>query len=567
MKLKLGNSIALSMGAMLFLSMMAIFPASSVATPKIYMDPAVNEVGKDHLEGAGIGFKWNITLWVTGYGTPPVFAWQVSLLYDLVAGINCTRAWVANFDPAYIFVDAGPGVTYPVTEVVTPSPQDILIWNTTVVDLENPVSEAWRWTDGTNEYNVHDYVPNRSGKFGPCAFLRLGNISGPTTWCHIESVAGNLQVVVKQAAFAKVGDTLTTQPAQGPPPDPAKLAIFEFEIIYAPPSGKVFSNLEIDNEDTFLLDYDYREVLPIAKEKGYYEYEYAVVNLEVKPNQHIADKLETFNVTVWLNNVTESDRVIGAQFRLQYNATLLAVKNVSEGPFFREFKSCPEEPYTQFVWYNITSRDEDPQNYDLLGPHILVSVVILSYEGQYSVFPNGSGILATVTFRGIYRSLDEALNSPLELSDIIVVDDAKPEPNVIATTSPINGYYEISPMQPPTADFTFAPDFPIAEQSVTFNASSSYDLDGYIVSYVWDFGDGNTTTVTSSVITHSYVAPDTYNVTLTVIDNDELSDSDAKTVIVEAQPVDILLYVAIIAVLATIIIVAAVVTYYKRIRK
>jgi hypothetical protein len=38
---------------------------------------------------------------------------------------------------------------------------------------------------------------------------------------------------------------------------------------------------------------------------------------------------------------------------------------------------------------------------------------------------------------------------------------------------------------------SFARAFMQCMQTVTFDASSSYDVDGTIVGYYWDFGDGN----------------------------------------------------------------------------
>jgi len=79
------------------------------------------------------------------------------------------------------------------------------------------------------------------------------------------------------------------------------------------------------------------------------------------------------------------------------------------------------------------------------------------------------------------------------------------------------------PNQAPVASFTFSPSEPAINDTVTFDASASYDPDGSIVSYQWDFGDGNITTVTNSVITHVYpTAASTvnYTVTLTVTDNE-----------------------------------------------
>lgn len=55
-------------------------------------------------------------------------------------------------------------------------------------------------------------------------------------------------------------------------------------------------------------------------------------------------------------------------------------------------------------------------------------------------------------------------------------------------------------------------------QPAQFNGSGSNDLDGSIVSYEWDFGDGTNATGVSP--THIYTAAGTYTVTLTVVDDD-----------------------------------------------
>lgn len=44
--------------------------------------------------------------------------------------------------------------------------------------------------------------------------------------------------------------------------------------------------------------------------------------------------------------------------------------------------------------------------------------------------------------------------------------------------------------QPPIASFTYSPAHPGVNQTVAFNATDSCDLDGTIVSYEWDFGEG-----------------------------------------------------------------------------
>ena len=84
----------------------------------------------------------------------------------------------------------------------------------------------------------------------------------------------------------------------------------------------------------------------------------------------------------------------------------------------------------------------------------------------------------------------------------------------------------------PVANFTHSPTKPVINEMVTFNASASYDPDRSIVSYRWDFDDGNVTAVAVEIITHVYTTEGTYNVTLTVTDDDGLTGTLWKLVTV-----------------------------------
>ena len=82
---------------------------------------------------------------------------------------------------------------------------------------------------------------------------------------------------------------------------------------------------------------------------------------------------------------------------------------------------------------------------------------------------------------------------------------------------------------PPVANFTYTPVNPIVGQLVQFN-DSSYDMDGGIYIWQWDFGDGTTSNEKNP--THSYSKDGIYNVTLTVWDNDYASNSTTKQIVV-----------------------------------
>jgi hypothetical protein len=69
----------------------------------------------------------------------------------------------------------------------------------------------------------------------------------------------------------------------------------------------------------------------------------------------------------------------------------------------------------------------------------------------------------------------------------------------------------------PIASFTYSPEYPIVNENITFNASSSYDFNGFIEKYEWYFGNGINTT--GEVVTYSYSKTGDYIVTLTVTDD------------------------------------------------
>lgn len=86
--------------------------------------------------------------------------------------------------------------------------------------------------------------------------------------------------------------------------------------------------------------------------------------------------------------------------------------------------------------------------------------------------------------------------------------------------------------QAPVASFAYSPSDPYAQETITFDATASYDPDGNLVSYQWDFGDGNVTTVTDPIITHAYLDCGNYTLTLTVTDNEGLASSASQTITV-----------------------------------
>ncbi len=89
--------------------------------------------------------------------------------------------------------------------------------------------------------------------------------------------------------------------------------------------------------------------------------------------------------------------------------------------------------------------------------------------------------------------------------------------------------------QPPTADFTYTPQNPVAGAPVSFDGTDSFDFDGEIVAYAWDFnGDGQTDS-TDAVTTYTFAKPGTYDVSLTVTDDSSNEDTVVVPVTVSGQ--------------------------------
>lgn len=85
----------------------------------------------------------------------------------------------------------------------------------------------------------------------------------------------------------------------------------------------------------------------------------------------------------------------------------------------------------------------------------------------------------------------------------------------------------------PEAQFT-APT-PKAAIQASFDGSASSDADGSITAYAWNFGDGNTGT--GATATHTFSTAGNYEVSLTVTDDDGLTDTISQTVSVGPENV------------------------------
>ena len=85
---------------------------------------------------------------------------------------------------------------------------------------------------------------------------------------------------------------------------------------------------------------------------------------------------------------------------------------------------------------------------------------------------------------------------------------------------------------PPLADFDYMPLEPQSNIQINFT-DLTYDLDGYIESWYWEFGDGHSSTIQNP--SHTYASSGIYSITLEVTDNDGDITTVSKLALVDYE--------------------------------
>jgi hypothetical protein len=164
----------------------------------------------------------------------------------------------------------------------------------------------------------------------------------------------------------------------------------------------------------------------------------------------------------------------------------------------------PDGLQPKFTVSNPTPADHENVIFDASTSTSNVNNPITKYTWDFGDGDSGSGRTTTHSYDGAGTFV-----AKLTVSDAF---------NRSASTSVI---VTVAGITEPTADFTFSPTDPKAPADVHFNASSSIAPSGRtIVSYIWEFGKGESPQTTSGPqVTVHYDAVATYTVTLTVIDS------------------------------------------------
>jgi hypothetical protein len=286
------------------------------------------------------------------------------------------------------------------------------------------------------------------------------------------------------------------------------LATITFKTLYRPVEPSPSSTCPLNLTDTLLLgappdSQSITEIAHVVRSATYYAESIHVPKISLHPSYYQAVLIgEMFNISVNIDNVDVDWRLAFAQFRLQYNASVLEVVEMNEGNFLQQFPNSASAPYTFFISY-----DETPADDPIFGPDVLIGILLLpNGTGQWTNFPEGNGTLATITFKAIEQTAEPQppAASALTLNDTHLFEDNSDE---IPLTLQ-NANYQIQPLA-----FSYEPSTPAAGHTLLFNTASANDA----VTYSWDFGDGTMLNTTESTTGHIYASPGNYQATLTCI--------------------------------------------------
>jgi hypothetical protein len=146
--------------------------------------------------------------------------------------------------------------------------------------------------------------------------------------------------------------------------------------------------------------------------------------------------------------------------------------------------------------------------------------------GENSCITNSSG-LCQITKSNIKSNIYSAvftINS-VTYSALSYNASDNHDPDTDSDGTSIRVYKDSEPQnQPPLAQFTYN----CTDLTCSFDGSASTDSDGTILTYAWNFGDGNTGSNVST--THTYAAEGTYIVSLVVTDDAGASGSTSQQI-------------------------------------
>ncbi|HKZ94285.1 MAG TPA: PKD domain-containing protein [Candidatus Bathyarchaeia archaeon] len=270
--------------------------------------------------------------------------------------------------------------------------------------------------------------------------------------------------------------------------------------------------------------------------------------------------VESFNVTAYYNDTAiETQELV--DFAPQTETTVIFTWNttsVSLGKYIIKVNATVEEDYEKSnnelvdgaITISLTNIVDYPVVVGGFTFHVIVESTSITSDFNFirvdkRIGFNVTGETGTGGFTNVTIPID-LLGGPYTVffEDASIIPEPQETTNgthtflhfTYAHSSHMVEIHGTTVATPPIAIFTTSTSRAVAGTPVSFNATDSYDPDGNIEHYHWNFGDGNITTVDDPIITHSYTSADNCTVTLTVEDNKQLINSAQATITIIDHP-------------------------------
>jgi len=239
----------------------------------------------------------------------------------------------------------------------------------------------------------------------------------------------------------------------------------------------------------------------------------------------------TFNATVTSKNAVASDLFVIVQWShgtIKNNTTM----TLTSGNYFVGTVTLAQSIENLTYRFNATDKWGNSATTEIKKIKIIDTdppvIRINRYGPSFEDLPNSYTFVATITDDSIvstvtieyWYNFSEKMKTTMDpmgndhYKKVIVLEEKPPRVYCIINATDVAG--NIKDSRNPVAQHD-GPYNGFVLQEITFNGSKSFDLDGTIMNYRWDFGDG--TTEDGSTITHTYYSSGSYSVTLTVTDN------------------------------------------------
>ena len=204
------------------------------------------------------------------------------------------------------------------------------------------------------------------------------------------------------------------------------LATLTFNVTYKPTFADLVASCDLLLTDILLVDVEGNTVEYEPPVSGRYEIAVAAPPwLSLEPKEYTAEAMgEEFPLTVFINELSSDWRLVGVEFKIRFNKTMLSVVDITEAGFMRHFAELAGTE-TWFQYYV----EEDPESgFGLVGI-LLLPLPNGTWPGPFPDTEDyaAPGDLATVTFKAIYQHEELDLTSNIYLDDIILANSAGKE--------------------------------------------------------------------------------------------------------------------------------------------